>query len=216
VTSQIEPISENAPLAPDDPALSGDEARIQNEWLRLIGNPRRQDDGFSDSADRPKIRAEEPVPSPSRRPRKVGLLLCALLLVVGAATLGVLAKEWIVLSAITNAVKSSLPAPSLAPPNEQPLEAQGPARPGASERPAPPNEQSVEAEGPASPVASETPAPPNEQPVEAQGPATPTASEIPAPSPQCNIRPCERFYRSFRASDCTYKPFRGPRRICDR
>jgi hypothetical protein len=61
------------------------------------------------------------------------------------------------------------------------------------------------------------PAPPNEQPVEAQGPAAPAASETPARSPQCNIHVCERFYRSFHRSDCTYQPFYGgPRRICDR
>ena len=326
VASQIEPISENAPLAPGDPALvSEEEARIQNEWLRRIGNPNWQDE-FSDSADRPKIRTEESVPWPSRRRRKVGLLLCALFLVVSAAALGVLAKEWIVLSAITNTVKSSLPSLSSAPPNKQPVEAQGPTTPAASETPAPPNKQPVEAQGPAkpaisetppneqpveaqgpakpatsetppneqpveaqgptTPAASETPAPPNEQPIEAQGPAkpatsetppneqpieaqgpakpatsetppneqpveaqgpaksavpvparpaasetpaapdkqpleakgpaTPARSEIPASNPQCNIRLCKRLYRSFRASDCTFQPFRGPRRICDR
>jgi len=284
VASQIEPISENAPLAPGDPALvSEEEARIQNEWLRRIGNPNWQDE-FSDSADRPKIRTEESVPWPSRRRRKVGLLLCALFLVVSAAALGVLAKEWIVLSAITNTVKSSLPSLSSAPPNKQPVEAQGPTTPAASETPAPPNKQPVEAQGPAKPAISETPpneqpveaqgpakpatsetspneqpieaqgpakpatseTPPNEQPVEAQGPAksavpvparpaasetpaapdkqpleakgpaTPARSEIPASNPQCNIRLCKRLYRSFRASDCTFQPFRGPRRICDR
>ena len=30
----------------------------------------------------------------------------------------------------------------------------------------------------------------------------------------CNYRACERRYRSFRASDCTFKPFEGPRRLC--
>ena len=32
----------------------------------------------------------------------------------------------------------------------------------------------------------------------------------------CNVRACTRFYRSFRASDCTYQPYRGPRRLCER
>jgi hypothetical protein len=33
----------------------------------------------------------------------------------------------------------------------------------------------------------------------------------------CNIPVCERAYRSFRASDCTYQPDAGgPRRFCDR
>jgi hypothetical protein len=33
---------------------------------------------------------------------------------------------------------------------------------------------------------------------------------------QCNYRVCSRFYRSFRPSDCTYQPYRGPRRLCTR
>jgi 1A family penicillin-binding protein len=34
---------------------------------------------------------------------------------------------------------------------------------------------------------------------------------------KCNIPVCERSYRSFRASDCTYQPAEGgPRRFCDR
>jgi membrane peptidoglycan carboxypeptidase len=32
----------------------------------------------------------------------------------------------------------------------------------------------------------------------------------------CNVAACERFYHSFRASDCTYKPYRGPRQLCER
>jgi membrane peptidoglycan carboxypeptidase len=34
--------------------------------------------------------------------------------------------------------------------------------------------------------------------------------------PQCNVRACESAYRSFRASDCTYQPYSGPRRLCER
>jgi penicillin-binding protein 1A len=38
-----------------------------------------------------------------------------------------------------------------------------------------------------------------------------------AASAKCNIPICERYYRSFRASDCTYQPDEGgPRRFCDR
>jgi len=33
---------------------------------------------------------------------------------------------------------------------------------------------------------------------------------------QCDIPACEQFYRSFRASDCTYQPFSGPRQYCGR
>lgn len=32
----------------------------------------------------------------------------------------------------------------------------------------------------------------------------------------CNVAACSRAYRSFRASDCTYQPWRGSRRICER
>jgi 1A family penicillin-binding protein len=40
-------------------------------------------------------------------------------------------------------------------------------------------------------------------------------NEVGAP-PQCNIQACSRAYRSFRASDCTFQPYRGPRRICEK
>ena len=32
----------------------------------------------------------------------------------------------------------------------------------------------------------------------------------------CDISLCERSYRSFRASDCTYQPYGGPRQYCTR
>ncbi|WP_370878623.1 PBP1A family penicillin-binding protein [Pararhizobium capsulatum] len=34
--------------------------------------------------------------------------------------------------------------------------------------------------------------------------------------PACNIRACLRNYRSFRSSDCTYQPYRGQRRLCEK
>jgi len=34
------------------------------------------------------------------------------------------------------------------------------------------------------------------------------------PPPHCNVEACEAAYRSFRASDCTYLPTRGERRLC--
>lgn len=37
-----------------------------------------------------------------------------------------------------------------------------------------------------------------------------------ADAPSCNITACSRSYRSFRPSDCTYQPFRGERRLCER
>jgi len=43
--------------------------------------------------------------------------------------------------------------------------------------------------------------------------ATPTTSAV---SAQCNVRACARTYRSFRASDCSFQPYRGPRQLCTR
>lgn len=34
--------------------------------------------------------------------------------------------------------------------------------------------------------------------------------------PQCNIQACSRAYRSFQASDCTFQPYSGPRRTCEK
>lgn len=40
---------------------------------------------------------------------------------------------------------------------------------------------------------------------------------IPEPvGPSCNVSACQRAYRSFRASDCTFQPYRGPRKLCTR
>ena len=36
------------------------------------------------------------------------------------------------------------------------------------------------------------------------------------PAPRCDVQACEVAYRSFRASDCTWQPFDGPRRFCDK
>jgi membrane peptidoglycan carboxypeptidase len=33
--------------------------------------------------------------------------------------------------------------------------------------------------------------------------------------PVCNPSACDRRYRSFRASDCTYQPYHGPRMLCE-
>ena len=35
-------------------------------------------------------------------------------------------------------------------------------------------------------------------------------------APSCNVRACSRAYRSFRSSDCTFQPYRGSRKLCDR
>src|SRR4029077_13916207 len=31
---------------------------------------------------------------------------------------------------------------------------------------------------------------------------------------RCDVQACTSAYSSFRASDCTYQPFSGPRRVC--
>jgi hypothetical protein len=45
-----------------------------------------------------------------------------------------------------------------------------------------------------------------------------TATQPPADSaqPQCDIDACSAAYRSFRASDCSWQPYEGPRRFCDK
>jgi 1A family penicillin-binding protein len=42
------------------------------------------------------------------------------------------------------------------------------------------------------------------------------AAGNPGTAPSCNITACSRSYLSFRASDCTYQPFRGERRLCEK
>ena len=54
----------------------------------------------------------------------------------------------------------------------------------------------------------------------------PVQEEEPEPAParaaaasgpvRCDVAACSERYRSFRASDCTYQPFEGPRRLCTR
>jgi penicillin-binding protein 1A len=63
---------------------------------------------------------------------------------------------------------------------------------------------------PATPNAS---VPNNAQGVEANV-SQPAAAVTPADRPECNISICEQYYQSFRASDCTYQPYSGPRRYC--
>ncbi|WP_246082404.1 PBP1A family penicillin-binding protein [Rubellimicrobium rubrum] len=48
------------------------------------------------------------------------------------------------------------------------------------------------------------------------GPARVAPAPARAEGPQCDIRACSAAYQSFRAEDCTYQPYEGPRRICTR
>jgi penicillin-binding protein 1A len=47
------------------------------------------------------------------------------------------------------------------------------------------------------------------------GPTTPATPDQPSPNQSCDVQACARTYSSFRASDCTYKPFhQSSRRLC--
>jgi penicillin-binding protein 1A len=43
----------------------------------------------------------------------------------------------------------------------------------------------------------------------------PSGSKNATSQPQCNQNACAAQYNSFRASDCTYQPYSGARRLCD-
>jgi BA14K-like protein len=43
-----------------------------------------------------------------------------------------------------------------------------------------------------------------------------TLGQSTSDQPPCDVSLCERYYRSFRASDCTYQPYGGPRQYCTR
>ena len=43
-----------------------------------------------------------------------------------------------------------------------------------------------------------------------------SAVQTSSTSPRCNVSACESYYQSFRASDCTYQPYSGPRQYCGR
>jgi hypothetical protein len=53
------------------------------------------------------------------------------------------------------------------------------------------------------------------QRAEAQADSTPSGQSS-SDQPRCDIALCERIYRSFRAADCTYQPYEGPRQYCAR
>ncbi|MCW5691593.1 MAG: BA14K family protein [Pseudolabrys sp.] len=48
-------------------------------------------------------------------------------------------------------------------------------------------------------------------------PAQPVSTQalVPTPAGACAIEACASAYRSFRASDCTYQPYGGPRKMCE-
>jgi outer membrane biosynthesis protein TonB len=48
--------------------------------------------------------------------------------------------------------------------------------------------------------------------------ATASAASVPATTSNnhCDVQACSSAYQSFRASDCTYQPFEGARRVCEK
>lgn len=83
---------------------------------------------------------------------------------------------------------------------------------------------------PEPPVAAQQAAPqPSAAPRALPAPATPSVAQQPMPQiyqPEqttaqsqeppatCNVAACTTAYRSFTASDCTYQPTEGPRKLC--
>jgi len=47
-------------------------------------------------------------------------------------------------------------------------------------------------------------------------PGTQAAPDSAEAAPKCDVQACEAAYRSFRVSDCTWQPYEGPRRFCDK
>ena len=102
-------------------------------------------------------------------------------------------------------------------------------------QPAPPAPETVGGAPPAPPspvAATNNQAPAPQKPAETTGAATPADPSAPAPPAQmasapalnsvvaapntCDMQACSTAYGSFRASDCTYQPFEGPRRVCQK
>jgi hypothetical protein len=77
-----------------------------------------------------------------------------------------------------------------------------------------PNQKQIAAVNPArQPVPNAATTPPIMVPEQTPGQSSaPDASE----QAKCDVAACSAAYRSFRTSDCTWQPFEGPRRFCDK
>lgn len=107
------------------------------------------------------------------------------------------------------------PQPS-APPVPQPV-----ATAKAEPTPQPPQPAQPVQPPPPSPAANAPPPPASERTasVTPQSAAVPSATSVSstAVSPnKCDVDACAAAYSSFRASDCTYQPFAGSRRVCEK
>ena len=78
-------------------------------------------------------------------------------------------------------------------------------------KPAPQQGQATAARGPAPQSGQNAPTAPTNTAPEATAQQAPAA---PAQQPPCDIAACSAAHRSFRASDCTWQPYDGPRRLC--
>ncbi|ASY55170.1 PBP1A family penicillin-binding protein [Sinorhizobium sp. CCBAU 05631] len=50
----------------------------------------------------------------------------------------------------------------------------------------------------------------------AEGTPQEPGAQVAGSAPACNFRACARAYRSFRPDDCTFQPYYGPRRLCEK
>ena len=80
-------------------------------------------------------------------------------------------------------------------------------------QPAPPQQQQANPQQQAKADAAPKAAEPNETPAPAAAPKNATPVALGGRN-ACDIDACSRAYRSFRASDCTYQPYSGPRQLC--
>jgi hypothetical protein len=67
---------------------------------------------------------------------------------------------------------------------------------------------------PVAPAQNFVPPPGNGQGASVQTGAPMAAAPAEAVSPPCDVEACTRAYRTFRASDCTYIPSFGVRKLC--
>ena len=77
--------------------------------------------------------------------------------------------------------------------------------------PVPPAASSAAPAAPAKPAVAL--APPPAATDQADVVAAPAPAAAP-PAPACDVQACAAAYYSFRATDCTYQPYDGPRRLC--
>jgi hypothetical protein len=88
-----------------------------------------------------------------------------------------------------------------------PVEIRHEATPAQPAVPSPVAQQPAPPKQPAPPSVAQEPMPQIYQPEQ-------TTAQSPEPSATCDVAACTAAYRSFTASDCTYQPLEGPRRLC--